>query len=271
MRHLRLTVAALIAALAMPGSARAEDPPRRPTHGRGGTKIGAITGGVLGAASFISFGLLVEAIGEGGSDDDISSLGYVGLGFLGLASGAVSGGILGWVVGSMIPANEPWAPYPRAEEAGAAERPDWPPIASLTVQPGFGVLTQRPGNASSFTLRATLLAHVHRAIAVGPEYTHSGIAGGMDAVGGAVYIGNRTRRFSPYLVGDLGAYRWSKGLHDNDVTVLGSGIGAGLLWAPASGRARLGLEGRYHWTPQNIADAEGYRFVNLGAIARVNW
>jgi hypothetical protein len=272
MRHLRLTRLLLIAALLLPGSARAEDPPKRPTHARGGARIGAITGGVLGAVSLVSFGLLVEAIGESDSDDDITPLGYVGLGALGLASGAAAGGVLGWVFGSMIPAYDPRAGYPPTGEAGrATARPDSPPIASFTLQPGFGSLTQRSGRASSLSMRATLLAHVHRLVALGPEYTNAGFAGGMSALGGAVYIGDRTRRWSPYLVGDLGSYHWSHGIHDSHVTVLGSGIGAGFLWAPASGRARLGLEGRYHWTPQNIEDPEGYRFVNFGVTARTSW
>jgi hypothetical protein len=288
MHRLRLTPLLLIAALALPFPARAWDgsipdstratrspnvvrsqaPPRRPTHGKDGLRLGAIAGGVVGGTGAVFLGLLVDALCEGGNCEDATATTYVELGVIGTAVGVLSGGFFGWIIGSTIPAGEP---PPSWEGTRAATGGHWPPIASFTVQPGLGTLTARPGHATSLSLRATLLAHVDRRIAIGPEFTHVGFAGGMDALAGAVYLGDRTRRLSPYLVADLGSYHWARGVHDVDVDVLGAGIGAGLLWVPAPGRARFGIEGRYHWTPQNIEDGAGYRFVEVGATAGWSW
>jgi hypothetical protein len=246
------------------------------TRARGGARVGLVVGGVTGAAGFVFIGLVAQALCEGDCGDDIHPAGWVGLGAVGALTGALAGAGVGYLIGSMIPAGEvPVARVPGAE--GETPAPAVPAageprrrIGSLSLQPGHGRLTDREAS-STFTVRVTLLAHLRPWLGVGPEITHAGFPGGMNALGGAVVVGRRDRRFSPYVVGDLGWYRWGTGPFDTDVSLLGAGIGAGLAWAPGSGGAQLGLEARYHWTPQNIQDPEGYRFVNAGASVRFAW
>jgi hypothetical protein len=212
----------------------------------------------------------------------------VELALIGGGVGAGAGALLGGILGATIPADKVAAPNPRAEAApdsGAAAEvespramPMPPPpgrtpryIASLIVQPGVGILTDRPGHPSEFMVRAALLAQLKPWFAIGPEFSRSQLSGGFTAVEGAIQVGPSRNVVYPYLTGDMGLQVWKTGLYDTSVSILGAGVGGGVSWAPGAGRWRLGVESRYQWSLQNIEDPQGYRFVFVGGTARVSW
>lgn len=122
------------------------------THARKGFAIGAVTGGVLGFASFTLLGLgLCESSSCSGD--------AMGLGLLGGAVGAAGGGLTGLVIGAAIPRRPDAAPEtvggeaavdsatateglpapaggPGDEGAGGASR--WWPVLSVGASAGIG-------------------------------------------------------------------------------------------------------------------------------------
>jgi|GEM_PF-1996854 len=241
------------------------------TKGKAGLKTGLIAGSIAGG----SFALLVAAYAdaecEGGDCSDVTVLGYVGAAALGATLGALTGALVGYVFGSMIPNHPDKGSSPEESQGLLNESKRF--IASIALQPGVAVLTERPENESGFSVRATLLAQPKHWLGIGPEIAYSDLAGGVFELGGAVSIGPREPGPRPYLIGNLGWQQWKTGInvYDTNPSVLAAGFGGGLSFTPGSGSTHLGLEMRYHWSPQNIQDREGYRFVSTSAVFRHSW
>ena len=238
----------------------------RHTKAKSGRRLGLIVGGVAGAGLFVLGGAAQEAFCEYDCGD-ITPLGYVGLGAIGFGVGALTGALLGTLIGSMIPDNADSSPTGTAPSHEVSR----PFIASVAVEPGWGVLTERPENESGFTVRSTLLAQLGSWIGVGPEITYGDLAGGMFGFGGAVVLGPRDTGLRPYAVTNFGFQQWQTGIIDTDVGVVALGVGAGLSWTPGSGKTHLGIESRYHWSPQHIDHNEAYSFVNTSVSLRHSW
>ena len=144
-------------------------------------------------------------------------------------------------------------------------------IASVSIEPGIGVVTKRPEGESGLMLRATLIAQLKPWLGIGPEVTYGDLAGGTFAVRGAMYLGPRQPGLRPYVVTALGVQHWETGIIDTNVDVLELGLGGGLAWTPGPSHTHLGLEARYEYSPQNIDHSEAYTFVSTSAVLRHSW
>ena len=244
----------------------ASTPSDRQTKAKSGRKLGLIVGGAVGAGLFVLGGAASEAFCEYDCGD-ITPLGYIGLGVVGFGVGALTGALLGTLFGSMVPDD----PHPSGDSPSPKTTSSKESIASIALQPGWGVLTDRPENESGFTMQSTLLAQLNPWLGMGPEVTYGDLAGGVFGLGGAVYLGRRDQGLRPYVVTNLGWQHWKTGVVDSEVDVLATGIGAGLSWTPNRRHTHVSLETRYHWSPHNIEDREAYRFVNTSLTLRHSW
>ncbi len=239
---------------------------QRATKRKSGARAGLIVGGIAGAGLFVLGAAAGEDLCESSSCTDIHPLGYVAIGALGAAIGAATGFLVGSLFGSMVPDDEKKISQPQAP--GTLK----PAIASVSIEPGFGVTTERPENDSGFMLRATLIAQLKPWLGVGPEVTYADLAGGSLAIRGAFYLCPREPGLRPYAVTALGWQGWKKGAFDTDVSVLQWGMGGGLAWTPGSPNTHLGLEARYEFTPQSLTeDNKAFRFVSTSAVVRHSW
>ena len=236
----------------------------RATKRKGGMRVGLIAGAVAGTGLFLLGALAAESLCEY-ECSDIHPVGYVAIGALGAAVGAATGAVVGGLFGSMIPDDKRTMSQPH--EPGIMKRP----IASVAIEPGVGVTTERPENESGFLLRATLIAQLKPWLGVGPEITYADLAGGTYGFRGAFYFGPREPNLRPYVVTALGWQHWKTGAFDTDVDVLGWGMGGGLAWTPGSPNTHIGLEARYEFSPQNIDQNQYFRFVSTSAVLRHSW
>jgi hypothetical protein len=248
--------------------------PERHTKGKTGMKTGLIVCGIAGASLALLVAAYSDAECDGGDCSDVTALGYVGAGLLGATLGGLTGALVGYVFGSMIPDHPDQGSIPEESQGLPGPLMERKPIiASISLQPGVAVLTERPEDETGFSVRAALLAQPKRWLGIGPEIAYTDLAGGVFELGGAVSVGPREPGLRPYLIGNLGWQQWKTGInaYDTNPSVLTAGFGGGLSFTPGSGSTHLGLETRYHWSPQNIPDREGYRFVSTSAVFRHSW
>ena len=238
----------------------------RATKRKAGMHVGMVAGGIAGAGLFLLGAAASEAFCEYDCPD-IKPLGYVGIGAIGLATGALVGTLVGGLFGSMIPDDRNVSAEPPHAPVSMRRRS----IASVSIEPVFGVTTERPENDSGFLARATLIAQLNPWLGMGPEVTYGELAGGTFAVRGAVYLGPREPGLRPYVVTAFGVQHWETGVFDSDVEVLEWGMGGGLAWTPGSPSTHIGLEARYEFSPQNIDYNKAYRFVSTSAVLRHSW
>jgi hypothetical protein len=237
----------------------------RATKAKAGMRAGAIAGSIAGTAFFLLVGAVANSLCEYDCPD-VTTGGFVGLGVLGAITGAATGALLGGLFGSMIPDHSKSSPSQTETPFNHKSS-----IASVSIETGLAVLTERPENEAGLLLRATLVAQLNSWLGAGPEVTYGDLAGGMLGIRGAFYLGPRQPGLRPYLVTALGWQHWKTGAFDTDVGVLEWGTGGGLAWTPGLSNTHIGLEARYEFSPQNIDQNEYFRFVSTSAVLRHSW
>ncbi len=292
-------------------SARAStaDSDRRPgSHMREGALAGAIVGGVGGAGFFVFIGALVSALNEG--SDDVTPLGYVGLGVLGGALGGAAGALVGGLVGSAFPKKTGGgAAAPARTDAGPANAvpaaPDAEPVPADAEPADSGATPAPPASRGSHpepASRRSIGSITLQPVAVAENFEgggvlltllsrvtpvlHLGLEGGVlfsetDVRSGAVVTRiYPSRTAGVYFLGNIGVFSYRRSGFTDPVTMVHYSasssttlVGGGLGAGYETGweTLKLGIEARRHFNLQNINEPESYEYSQIGITLRHLW
>lgn len=242
---------------ARPGQAGADStgvstyPPRGT---KTGMTAGAISGAVVGTASFTLLGYLIEVLDD--SNEEFSTGQHLLFGVVGGIAGALGGGLIGADVGALF----------YRDGRDRRRFPETPPIGRFSLEAGWADFTARSDAESGGWARATLTSHFRPWLAVGPELSFQTTRPRNWRVAGAVRLEPYHGRLSPYAIGSLGPNFWP-----DSETRLGADFGGGLRIGSPGARLSFQLEGRHHWNQHNAVEPGTYRFVTVGAGITRSW
>jgi len=254
-------------------------------------KEGAIAGGMIGGFGGGIYAVLIAAIIDS-EEGDVTTAGYVAIGFLGAALGGTGGALLGGLIGSAFPRGSGRDGSPSAADtanAGDARvpadrsspEPSHGPgrTGALVLQP-IGVTGDFPGGGG---LQLALLSRTSSATCLGIEGTITNTEPRIRALGGVGRL-YPLRGAGLYLVGGIGLYEfhhavnpvtYSTGTATRTVNQPWSveflGGGAGVGFESKGERLRIGAEWRVHGKIQRIQETGPLGFRQIGVTVRYLW
>lgn len=257
------------------------------------TRKGATIGAIIGAPAAAAFGgflmLILSAESGGVSGNDVA-LGVLGFGAFGALSGAVLGGVIGAATPQWVEITSERARIPEADAARQARTRS---IGALSLTPTFGHNLDASGGGVG--LRASYLFQT-RHFSFGPElgvlqtgdvdYETFTFCPGentscFDTVtvsqkvmhaGGLARVGTGIdNKVEPFATLGVGFTSWGKGGF-GAIVLGGYSIGAGLTLRDESRKKSIFIDARYNNNLTNSGDVDPqYAFYTLGIGASVAW